>query len=181
MKVQLFFLIFCVAVNATVDDETVDEPSLPLTILIQPLTANAPAPSTLAQIVYSASSLASSISSYAPPEISSSLLRIGTTAGSSTTSSPAFGNSTTLTSAEIFEKGYRPTIIVWLDGNGDVVSVSCKSDKIDAGASRDFGPRIIVERAMKGRGPELNRPVVLKEGKVEVPVPEKTLLQKYVS
>lgn len=58
--------------------------------------------------------------------------------------------------------------------------MSCKSGKIDAGATRDFGPKIKVLKTVKGKLPELNRPVVLSpEGKVAEPEPEKTMLQKY--
>lgn len=63
--------------------------------------------------------------------------------------------------------------------NGDVLGASVKSARVDAGETRDFGPKANMAKGKRGRAPELNRPVVLsKEGKVEVPEPEKTLLQK---
>ncbi len=82
-------------------------------------------------------------------------------------------------SAENFAKGYSPTLVLTLDVNGGVVGVSCKSGAIDAGQTRDFGPKVLVKKMVKGKGPELNRPVVLNpEGKLEEPPEEKTFLQK---
>lgn len=88
-------------------------------------------------------------------------------------------SSTTLTSVETFAKGYSPTFTVNFNREGIIDSVSVKGHKIDAGATRDFGPKIKVERMSKGPKPYLNKPIILKEGKVEVPVPEKSFLQKY--
>ena len=66
-----------------------------------------------------------------------------------------------------------------LDAQGGVLGVSCKSGLIDAGQTRDFGPRVRVVRMEKVKAPSLNRPVVLSaEGKVAQPEPEKTMLQK---
>jgi len=64
---------------------------------------------------------------------------------------------------------------------GDIQGVSCKSERIDAGETRDFGPSVVVRSTARGKKPELNRPVVLREGKVEREgeVVEKTFLQKY--
>lgn len=85
----------------------------------------------------------------------------------------------TLTSSHTFSKGYRPTIVILLDRSGEhVVSASVKSERIDAGQTRDFAPKVVVRRIDEGKKPEVNRPVVLKEGKVEEPVEEKTMLQK---
>lgn len=62
---------------------------------------------------------------------------------------------------------------------GEVLGVSVKGSRLDAGASREFGPKVVVRGTQKGGEPVLNRPVVLSaEGKVEVPVVEKTMLQK---
>lgn len=66
-----------------------------------------------------------------------------------------------------------------LDAQGGVLGVSCKSGRVDAGQTRDFAPGVMVRKMARGKGPGLNSPVVLsKEGKVEEPVAEKTLLQK---
>ncbi|RKF60564.1 hypothetical protein OnM2_049041 [Erysiphe neolycopersici] len=88
-------------------------------------------------------------------------------------------SSTTLTSVETFAKGYSPTFTVNFNQEGTIDSVSVKAYRIDAGATRNFGPKIKVMRMINGPKPYLNKPVILKEGKVEVPVPEKSFLQKY--
>ena len=79
-----------------------------------------------------------------------------------------------MTSASTFSKGYSPTLVLSLDAQGGVIGVSCKSAKIDAGETRDFGPKIKVLKTAKGKLPDLNKPVVLSpEGKVAVPLVEK--------
>jgi len=61
-----------------------------------------------------------------------------------------------------------------------VIGVAVKSSVIDAGETRDFGPKVMIRGVVEGKKPELNRPVVLSaEGKVEVEEKEKTLLQRY--
>ena len=66
-----------------------------------------------------------------------------------------------------------------LDAQGNVLGVSISSGKIDAGQTRDFSPRVMVKRTRRQEGPVLNKPVVLNpEGKLDVPEPEKTMLQK---
>ena len=85
----------------------------------------------------------------------------------------------TATSALNFEKGYAPVLTLALHADGNVAGVSCRSEKIDAGHTRDFGPKVVVTRMENGKAPELNRPIALSnEGKVEVEVPEKTMLQQ---
>ena len=70
-------------------------------------------------------------------------------------------------------------ITLTLDLQGNVVGVSVKSARVDAGQTRDFGPKVRVVRMKRGSGPGLNRPVVLSpEGKAPVEEVEKTLLQK---
>lgn len=84
-----------------------------------------------------------------------------------------------MTSVGSFSKGYAPTFVLTLDAQGGVLGVACKSGKIDAGQTRDFGPKVQVLKSGTGKQPELNRPVVLSpEGKLEQPAPEKTMLQK---
>ncbi|KHJ32191.1 hypothetical protein EV44_g0178 [Erysiphe necator] len=91
----------------------------------------------------------------------------------------SWASSTTISSVETFAKGYSPIFIINCNMEGVIESVSVKGHKIDAGMTRDFGPQIHVLKMSKGPRPYLNRPVVLKEGKVEAPVPEKSFLQKY--
>lgn len=148
------------------------------TISIQPLSSSPDTPVTpLAEIAYNPSTLSASIVDFFPLELSSSssLLRIGVY--DSATSS--WKSSTSTVSTASFEKGIRQTIVLNLDATGAVLGVSLKGSAIDAGQSRDFGPRVLVRGMGKTKGPELNRPVVLNpEGKVDVPEPEKTFLQK---
>jgi hypothetical protein len=71
--------------------------------------------------------------------------------------------------------------VVSLDIHGNIIGVTCKSVRVDAGHTRDFGPKVKIVKMSKGKRPELNRPVVIsKEGTEQEEVPEKTLLQKYV-
>ncbi|CAD6449748.1 7e6a8969-5b3e-402e-84ea-f535d82c0616 [Sclerotinia trifoliorum] len=61
-----------------------------------------------------------------------------------------------------------------------VLGVTIKSGVIDAGATRDFAPKVEVRRMVAGKEPVLGPNVVLsKEGKLEGEVVEKTFLQKY--
>jgi len=147
------------------------------TISIQPLSGSAPILS-LAEIKYNPSTLDAEIVSYSPPALptDSELVRVGVYDAAT----GRWKSSTSMTAAESFAKGYRPTIVLSLDAQGGVLGVACKSGKIDAGESRDFAPRVKVLKTVKGQQPHLNRPVVLSpEGKVAVPEVEKTMLQKY--
>ncbi|KAE8449182.1 hypothetical protein EG329_008349 [Mollisiaceae sp. DMI_Dod_QoI] len=147
------------------------------TVYIQPIDRiSSPAP--LAEIKYNPSTLSAELVSFDAPEISpeAKLLRVGVY----DVATESWKSSTSMTSAETFAKGYSPTLVLSLDAQGGIIGVSCKSGKIDAGQTRDFGPKIKVLKTVKGKLPELNRPVVLSpEGKVAVPEPEKTLLQRY--
>ena len=133
-------------------------------------------PKLLAEVQYDQIGFTVSLLNYEPPEFSSDsdLLRLGLY----DLNRKVWTTSTSVTSAQSFSQGYSPTIIISLDDKGAVLGVSCRSGKIDAGQTRDFGPKVVVIPSAKGKVPDLNRPVVLKEGKVEVPVPEKTMLQK---
>jgi hypothetical protein len=146
------------------------------TIYIEPLSPSS-SPSVLAEIRYNPSTLSASISSYEQPNLSpdSKLVRIGIYDPAAS----KWKSSTSLTSAESFSKGYKPTFVVNLDAQGDVLGVSVSSGKIDAGQTREFAPKVIMKSMGRAKGPELNKPVVLSpEGKVSTPEPEKTLLQK---
>lgn len=145
------------------------------TIYIQPLDASTP--TVLAEVHYNPSTLSAEISSFDPPELSPSTkhLRIGVYDPSTS----KWKSSTSLTSAESFAKGYRPTLVMTIDCEGVVLGVSVSSGKIDAGATRDFAPKLLVKKMGRSKGPELNKPVVLSpEGKLAVPEPEKSMLQK---
>jgi hypothetical protein len=146
------------------------------TISIQPIESSS-IPITLAEINYNPSTLSAELVSYDAPEIDSEskLLRVGVY----DTATSSWKSATSMTSAESFSKGYSPTLVLSLDAQGGVIGVSCKSGKIDAGQTRDFGPKVKMSKTAKGKLPELNRPVVLSpEGKLAEPEPEKSILQK---
>jgi hypothetical protein len=85
-----------------------------------------------------------------------------------------------VTLAENFGKGYAPHFVVSVDGKGEVLGVSVRGVKIDAGHTRDFGPQVLVVPTVQGKQPDLNRPVVLSpEGRKVQPEQEKSFLQKY--
>ncbi|KAK7747671.1 hypothetical protein SLS62_008997 [Diatrype stigma] len=106
-------------------------------------------------------------------------------------------SSTTVASAENFAKGYAPVLAVTVSSpsssspaaasgknskgaGGDIISVAVKGVAVDAGYTRDFGPKAVLVRTEPGRQVELNRPVVLgPEGRTVEAEPEKSLLQKY--
>lgn len=150
------------------------------------------------------------ILSYEAPELppDASLVRVGVWDGSSSSSSSIAGgggrwiSSTTLASAENFAKGYAPVLAVTISpsisastsssknskgaggggggGGGDILGVAIKGVAVDAGYTRDFGPKAVLVRTEPGRQVDLNRPVVLgPEGKTVEAEPEKSLLQKY--
>ncbi len=177
MKILTVLYALCATAVAGLDNSAPINPLGRATVYIQPVQATSPLAAPLAEIKFNPSTLSSEIVSYDAPEIApeAKLLRVGIYDAASAT----WISSTSVTSAESFAKGYQPTIVLSLDGQGEVVGVSCKSGSIDAGATRDFGPKVKVVRSVKGKGPELNRPVVLSaEGKIAEPEVEKTLLQK---
>ncbi|TVY14509.1 hypothetical protein LARI1_G006575 [Lachnellula arida] len=175
MRNLYFVVALCAqAFGAIASSELTDS----TTISIQSVGSSSAPINTLAVVSYNPSTLSAELLSFEAPELSSDskLLRIG--AYDAATSS--WKSSTSTTSAESFAKGYSPTLVLSLDAQGGIVGVTCKSAKIDAGQTRDFGPKVTVLKMGKGKTPELNRPVVLSpEGKLEEPVPEKTMLQKY--
>jgi len=147
------------------------------TVYIQSLDTSSAPISPLAQIKYNPSTLDAELISFDAPDLApeSKLVRIGVYDSVAS----AWKSSTSMTSADSFSKGFRPTLVLSLDMQGGVLGVTCKSGRIDAGQTRDFSPNVRVIKAAKGKQPDLNGPVVLSpEGKVAEPEPEKTLLQK---
>ncbi|TQS34263.1 hypothetical protein Golomagni_05361 [Golovinomyces magnicellulatus] len=155
------------------------------TISFQPIGTDNWEPRTLATITFDSLSLDTELTFYETPLASelfytdhpprSKYLRLGIY----DVVNASWASSTTLTSKENFAKGYSPTITINFDTEGEIIGVSVKGHRIDAGETRDFGPKIKVVQMTKGPRPYLNRPVVLKEGKVEEIIPEKSFLQKY--
>jgi hypothetical protein len=149
MKPITLLLALCATVlSSTIDliDST--------TISIQSLSGSSPVLS-LAEIKYNPSTLDAEIVSYSPPSLpsDSELVRVGIY----DVGSGNWKSSTSMTAAESFAKGYRPTIVLSLDANGGVLGVAFKGGKIDAGQSRDFAPQIKVLKTVKGQAPHLNR------------------------
>ncbi|PNY27578.1 Uncharacterized protein TCAP_02498 [Tolypocladium capitatum] len=148
-------------------------------IYMQPIPSSSQAPSPLAEVSYDPAALSfSSVISYDAPEIppAARLVRIGLYDAKAR----AWTSGTTVAAADNFSKGYSPNIVLSTDGSGTVVSVSCKGVAIDAGQTRDFGPKVVVLPETRGKQPQLNKPVVLSpEGRKVEPEQEKTFLQKY--
>ena len=156
-------------------------------LYLQPLSAGfKPAP--LAEISYDpAAPSTASVVTYEPPSLDGnsddeesdalppSLVRIGLY----DTKAAQWISGTTLASAENFRKGYAPNLILSVDARGELVSAAVKGVRIDAGQTRDFGPRAVVMVEGRGKQPELNKPVMLSPEGKKVDVEEKTLLQKY--
>lgn len=150
-------------------------------IAIQPISASSPkAPLPLASVSFDlASPDSTSILSYDAPEIpdSSSLVRIGIYDAKT----KSWASGTTVASTENFAKGYSPTITISVNSHGDVVSAALKGVQIDAGQTRDFGPKAVIVTEQTGPQPVLNKPVIVSpEGKKAEEQEEKSFLQKYV-
>lgn len=173
MRVTTLFSALCAVTLASADQRTVQ-------VHIQPVDASSAAPAPLAEILYDTAALSSSsIVSYEAPEIpeSASLVRIGVYDAKS----GRWVSGTTVAAADNFSKGYAPTLMLSVDVRGDVLSAGCKGVRIDAGQTRDFGPKAVVLPETKGKQPDLNKPVVLSPaGKKVAEEVEKTFLQKYV-
>lgn len=173
MKLTTLISTLCAAALVAADQRTAQ-------IYVQPISRDSDLPQPLAEVSYDPlAPSTSSIISYEAPDIPEgvSLVRIGVY--DPKTSKWTAG--TTATSVENFSKGYSPNLILSVNEKGDVLSAACKGVRIDAGETRDFGPKALVMVEAKGKQPELNKPVVLSpEGKKVEPEAEKTLLQKYV-
>lgn len=164
----------CSFQTATAQDEYTHE----TTVFIQPISSSEIPAISLAHIQYNPETSEATISSFEPPQLDNvpdnSLLRIGIYDSSSKSWERA-----SATSALNFAKGYAPVITLSLATDGRVAGVSCRSEIIDAGYTRDFGPKVVVAKMVEGATPELNRPIALsREGKVAQELPEKTFLQK---
>lgn len=146
-------------------------------VYIQPVTDSAPAPAILAEVEYQPSDpSAPEITNYEPPELpeDAQLVRVGLY-----DSSASAWSASSVASIENFSKGYAPAITLSIDGKGRPVGASVKGVVIDAGQTRDFGPRVEVSVTGKGAQPELNKPVVLSpDGRKPEEEEEKSFLQK---
>ncbi|KFY46846.1 hypothetical protein V494_00302 [Pseudogymnoascus sp. VKM F-4513 (FW-928)] len=170
-------LVFCTAAIIAQGQSDTDHPFATI-VSIQPIDASTSSIDPLAHIQYDPTTLEAVIASYDSPDVApgAGLARVGVY----DKATKAWASSTSILSMENFTKGYAPVITLSLGPGGDVIGVSCKSEKIDAGHTRDFGPKVTVRRTADGKTPSLNRPIALsKEGKVEKEEPEKTFMQKY--
>jgi hypothetical protein len=170
-RIILFLTVLCAAL-ASADIRTAS-------IYIQPIHGSTPAPSLLAEIKYDVLNTASSeVSAFEAPELpeGAKLVRIGVF----DPKNKQWVSSTSVASVENFSKGYSPHFILSVDSKGDYIGASCRGVQVDAGATRDFGPQLLVLMSAQGKQPELNKPVVLSpEGKKVEPPEQKSLLQKY--
>ncbi|KAK2592754.1 hypothetical protein QQS21_009558 [Conoideocrella luteorostrata] len=172
MRASTFMSAFCAAAL------TVHAAPQSAEIFVQPVSSSSRAPLPLAEIAYDVAALASSsVLSYDAPEIpeSSKLIRVGVY----DRKTKSWVSGTTVASTENFAKGCSPTILVNVNSKGDVLSAAIKGVQIDAGQTRDFGPKVVVLTEGKGAQPVLNKPVVLTEGKKAEEGEEKSFLQKY--
>lgn len=173
MRLIGILLALCtIAIASPAFSELIDS----TTVYIQSIESSS-SPKPLAEIRYNPSTLEAEIAEFFAPELppESKHVRIGAYDGAISD----WKSSTSLTSADSFAKGFQPTIVLSLDAQGGLLGVAYKSAKIDAGQTRDFGPKVKVLKMSRGKLPELNRPVVLSaEGRLEEPEPEKTMLQK---
>jgi len=174
MRPIALLLALCInAITSLATSDFIDS----TTVYIQSIDSTS-SPSPLAEIKYNPSTLDAELAEFYAPELAAESKHVRIGVYDAATSS--WKSSTSMTSVDSFVKGYRPTIVLSLDAQGGVLGVMTKSAKIDAGQTRDFGPKVKVLKMVKGKLPELNRPVVLSpEGKEAVVEPEKTMLQKY--
>ncbi|RYP72275.1 hypothetical protein DL769_004497 [Monosporascus sp. CRB-8-3] len=120
------------------------------------------------------------ILSYEAPELPADarLLRVGVY----DPSRGAWASGTTLAGAENLARGYAPTLLLSVEGKGDkaaVTSAALRGVAVDAGHTRDFGPKAALLRPAPGRQVDLDKPVVPRAPGQGEPEPEKSLLQKY--
>ncbi|KAI1201930.1 hypothetical protein F5X97DRAFT_319939 [Nemania serpens] len=148
------------------------------TIYIQVVAASLTAPVPLAELQYD--TLAPSeaqVLTYEAPELpeETKLVRVGVY----DPVAKAWTSSTSVASADNFDKGYSPALMLSVDRSGLPISAAIRGVRIDAGQTRDFGPQAVVLVTAAGKQPDLNKPIVLSpEGKQVVPE-EKSMLQKY--
>lgn len=171
MRIASLFSALCAATIVSAVERAAE-------IWIQPVEA-VQKPSVLAEVSYDLAALStSSVTSYEAPDLpeDTKTVRIGIF----DKKSKQWVSGSTVASVDNFSKGYSPNFLLSVDSKGEVVSAAIKGIKVDAGYTRDFGPKVVVLPEVKGKQPELNKPVVLSpEGKREE-VQEKSFIQKYV-
>lgn len=175
-----FFLLLSACVRALAAESSRET----ISISLQPISVIDYKPINIASITLDPLNLDTEVSFYEKPDFSEAFEEQSTPKiryfrlGIYDAMTKTWKSSTTITSVDSFSKGYSPTFILSLNTKGAVIGVSVKSHRIDAGQTRDFGPKIKTMRMKNGPKPSLNKPVVFKEGVLEEPIPEKSLLQK---
>ncbi|KAM0282570.1 hypothetical protein ACHAQH_002938 [Verticillium albo-atrum] len=145
---------------------------------ISPSTATDPAPLPLAEIHFDPFLPSSAtVESYEAPELPEDAQRVRI--GSWDAAAATWRSSVSVTSAATFSKGYAPNLLLSVDSTGTVLGAGARGVRIDAGATRDFGPKAVVTVGGAGETPVVNKPVVLVDGRKAEPEVEKSLLQKY--
>jgi len=178
MKITVLLLSLCGLVLAR--EAAQDIFTETAAISIQAISSSITPITPLAEVKYNPSTLSSEITAFEVPDIpsDSKLARVGIYDAATS----QWRSSTSVTSLDMFAKGYAPTVILSLDAQGDVIGVSLKGGSIDAGQTRDFGPKVKVLKMGKAKVPSLNKPKVVSEkagAAGEEEVVEKTFLQKY--
>ncbi|WYZ37518.1 hypothetical protein EsH8_II_001024 [Colletotrichum jinshuiense] len=148
-------------------------------VYIEPVSLSAQKPLLLAEVEYDIKRPSeSSVTSFELPELAdetAKLVRVGIY----DPATARWTSSVSVASTENFAKGYSPNIILSVDASGEVVGAGLKGVRIDAGATRDFGPQAVLKVATQGKTPDLNKPIVLSPEGRKVVQEEKSLLQKY--
>ncbi|KAM0329138.1 hypothetical protein ACHAQA_004434 [Verticillium albo-atrum] len=145
---------------------------------ITPSTATDPAPLPLAEIHFDTSSPeTATVESYEAPDLPEDAERVRIGFWDAATASWRSGAS--VTSAATFSKGYAPHLLLSVDAAGVALGAGARGVRIDAGATRDFGPKAVVSVGGRGETPVVGKPVVLVDGRKKEPEAEKTMLQKY--
>ncbi|KAL0940705.1 uncharacterized protein CTRU02_203468 [Colletotrichum truncatum] len=148
-------------------------------VYVQPVSLTSTSPSLLAEVDYDVKQPSeATVPSFEFPELpddGAKLVRVGVY----DPKTAKWISSVSVASTENFAKGYQPNILLSVDAEGNVIGAGLKGVKIDAGATRDFGPQAVVKVAGHGKTPELNKPIVLSPEGKKVVQEEKTLFQKY--
>lgn len=178
MRLSTFFSGALAALAALgLADELDDGPIHTADIYIQAVHRSSPAPVRLAQVGYTVGTDHAEIRSFEAPELpkGTSTVRVGRWDAKE----KHWLGSTTVASAENLARGYAPTVVLTVDSAGRVLGAALRGAAVDAGKTRDFGPRALVSVQGRGKSPTPNPPIVLSaDGKVVVPQ-EKSFLQKY--
>ncbi|KAK4197616.1 hypothetical protein QBC40DRAFT_180650 [Triangularia verruculosa] len=184
------FAALATAVTAQDFDDERDTTSTPsgriAPVYFQPITSSSP-PVLLAKLNYHSPSTAatadseepsSSVLSYEPPEFEpeTKLVRVGVYDPASN----RWVSSASVVSVENFGQGYQPHFVLNVDEKGEEpIGVVVRGVRVDAGQTRNFGPKVVVVGMERGKQPGLGKPVVLSAGGKKVETEERSFLQKY--